>query len=642
VEELILQMLREQYPTLDASPGSPAYEFLVRATTYLWTVHEQQTKELLRSLDMANVNEMSAESFDRIMARFFEERKTGRKVYLTARLFFAEKRDYAITRGTLIDLGQNRIYVVSNDLSISADALRVYSAAPGVADEQGYFYDLLAESAGIGSVYNARAGEVIDPQRMVGDVARYIVKGYVAADTNDGGIIESNLTFLNRVRGNAGLRTMFTYRGSRGSLTDEFNVSKVEPIGLRNPAMLRDLISYRSNVINKMVKVHRGGCADLYIKPYIVSEVGPYMNTKTVVGGYPMGVPTELNGLKLVDLDKACNPQDLITAWNKLLDAGVRIIEKGLRASLTGTVLTYTGAETPFKAAQYGDFIDIDLEAKVADAPLNYAVRIMTIAPGFKSVTVENMKYLKTLNGQYVPLYISLEDCANKPFWLYREINPWLRGAATENLWRQIPDNTKLKYLSTGLLPAHKFTYNSDYQSIHCDNLTRQMWPVLVTVEISIQSNSGTAVVPSIQAAISNYIKSIPMNQVPNIMDIINEVHDLGVRDIELNTIKLSAFYCADYEISAAKDWVMGAAKMGGWTITGISKPTTYTGSDLLVPSDADLDKGFLKFSLNPLYVNMNPVTTEHQKDRNTQYTDNLSNVMWCCLPSLVKVNIKS
>jgi hypothetical protein len=62
-ETLIINILKEAYPELDCSPGTPFYELAVRPMSYLWTRHEEGNAELTSGAYLENYATMSEEDW---------------------------------------------------------------------------------------------------------------------------------------------------------------------------------------------------------------------------------------------------------------------------------------------------------------------------------------------------------------------------------------------------------------------------------------------------------------------------------------------------------------------------------------------------------------------------------------------------
>lgn len=289
MEEKVLQMIKEAYPDLDAGVGTPFYEMVVRPLAFLWQRHEEGATELLAANVLENYQEMSEEDMDRLMTRFFETRKTGTNVYATIRIIFDTLRDYYVPQGMVIEASDRRLYNTTRDFYFSQLEI------PGNADD-GYYVDVTVMSQGVGNTFNLAMNEVV----TVNDAAliTYIRKSYVLQDSSDGGIIESNIEFYNRVRNSITLKNLTNYRSTRGVIMENFNVNEVVPIGLRDPEMRRDLIEVPGVGI-----IHRGGMSDLYVRAEPFSIIQGYKS--------PLGFPYAFNG-KSVETD----PDGLMLAWN--------------------------------------------------------------------------------------------------------------------------------------------------------------------------------------------------------------------------------------------------------------------------------------------------------------------------------------
>ena len=294
-ENQIVQILKEYYPQLDAGPGTPFYELVIRPMAFLWTKHGQGVQELLAGNVLENYAAMSNEDLDRLMSQYFLTRKIGATVVATLRLIFNSRRDYFVSKDTVVDVGSGLLFNITNDYIVNSANL------PG-SDTDGYYVDVSILSQGIGGAYNLYANTSISPSNIYGNFSAYLRTAYIVEDSTDGGIIESNAQFYFRAKNSMSLRNLTTYRGIKAVLYDNFNLIEVVPIGLRDPEMRRDLIDLPVGE-NTTITVHRGGMGDIYVRP------DPY----SVATGYlaPLGFPYAYRG-KSIDTD----PSGLMNMWN--------------------------------------------------------------------------------------------------------------------------------------------------------------------------------------------------------------------------------------------------------------------------------------------------------------------------------------
>lgn len=420
IESKIITLLSSYYPDLDCTVGSPFYEYVVRPAVFIWQKHQQGAEELMAANNLASPDDMPEEDLDRMLTRYFESRKHGDYVYGVVRMFFNEYRDYSLQTRTIIKMADDREYEAVGDY-VSADKL-LYS------DVDGYFYDFSVVSIGTGNTYNAYALEPIQPSNIIDpNISAHVLKAYFVTNTTDGGIVENNRAFYERVRASIGLKNLTTYRGVTGTLLDKFNIIKVTPIGIRDPEMRRDLIDLPNVGI-----VHKGGCADFYVQIEPMTISNGYLN--------PLGFPYEYKGHSL-----ATNPTNLMLAWN-------------------------------------------------ADLPVN------------------------------VP-----------------SINAYERGSVKEEMGT-LSINTNMKSITSNIRAVHDFVTNTDYEAIHTDNLVKQMWPLMVLVDLEITDERGAEAVSNAKTSIIKYINSLKVHEYPKEADIIHAIKDGGLTYVHL-PMYMSCYY---------------------------------------------------------------------------------------------------
>lgn len=425
-ETLIINILREAYPELDCSPGTPFYELAVRPMSYLWTRHEEGNAELTSGAYLENYATMSEEDLDRLMSHFFATRKTGDYVYAVARIVFTELRDYYIPKGMPISKGTNT-YTTVTDTYISSAELN------GNATE-GYPVDVSIVSDGVSNIYNLSMNDSLN---TTSSLSTYIRKIYVVADSSDGGITETNTDFYNRVSRSMSLSNLTTYRGTKATLYEKFNVTEVLPIGIRDAEMRRDLVE-----LDPLGLVHRGGMADIYVK------AEPY----TVVTGYrgPLGFPYTYKGVSLTD-----NPDLLMSQWNAIPFTGVNIFNRGSA-----------------------------LES--SDSAISNKVSVAT----------------------------------------------------------------DMESLTSDIQSVHDYCSGTAHEALHSDNLVKQMWPLLVRVNVNVASASdvladGRTHKQAAKDAIVNYIMGLKTGGAPKVANLIQQVIAEGVTTVTL-PVELTCYYLTE------------------------------------------------------------------------------------------------
>lgn len=300
-ETVILDILNEKYPDLDATPGTPFYELVVRPMAYLWTRHLEGAAELTTGIYLSNYSTMPTEDLDRLMSTFFLTRKVGDYVYANVRIVLNDLKDYYIPSGLSMEK-DNYTY------SVTADAYVPKLSLGGNAID-GYYIDVGIVSDGTSNVYNLIENDTLTTTDA--SLAPYVKKIYVLEDSSDGGVSESNSAFYTRAQRSLSLHNLTTYRGVTSDLFTRFNVRAVLPVGLRDDELQRDLITFPG-----VGTVHRGGMADIYVRP------DPYF----LATGYrkPLGFPYALGEVSL-----ATDADALVANWNALTFSNVDIYTRG-------------------------------------------------------------------------------------------------------------------------------------------------------------------------------------------------------------------------------------------------------------------------------------------------------------------------
>lgn len=339
-ESLILQIMKEYYPEVDAGPGTPFYELVVRPMAFLWTKQQQGVDEFIASTTLENHEFMLKEDLDRAMRWFFASRKEGVKVIGVIRIVFLTKQDYYVPKGIILEASGDRQYQTLTDTYVKADEL-----------PEGLYVDVGVESLGVGNTYNAFSNEGIDTAKIYSTIANNVSRAYFTQDTSDGGVVETNKDFYNRVSQSLSLKNLTTYRGVKATLYEKFNIKDMLPVGIRDKELRRDLIE-----VPDIGVFHRGGLSDIYVR------VTPYGMTS----GYkaPLGFPYTYKGISVVN-----DPVNLMVEWNKLTFSGLDPYVRGSMREVIPGMSPYTNITTLTSNIQpIHDFVqDVDNEAIHSD-----------------------------------------------------------------------------------------------------------------------------------------------------------------------------------------------------------------------------------------------------------------------------------
>lgn len=418
-ETEILSMLSSAYPQLDAGPGTPFYELVVRPMAFLWSSHEAGQTELLSASVLSNYASMDSDDLDRLMSRFFATRKTGEYVYATVRLIFDTVNDYYIAADTGVTASNSRTYTVVGDYYISQHDL------PGDVIN-GYYVDVSIVSTGMGNFYNTIMNDAVSISSTT--ITTALRKAYVLQDGSDGGIIENNTDFYNRVKSSMSLQNFTTYRSVKSLIQAKFNVKEVVPIGIRDSELRRDLVELPGVGI-----VHRGGMSDFYVR------CEPY----SIVSGYqaPLGFPYTFAGTSI-----ETDPSGLMVLWN---------------------------------SRNIGGSTDITLRGSVKES-------------------IDGLTAL-----------------------------------------------TNMFSLVSTVQPIHDYVTSTDYETLHTDNLVKQMWPIMVVAKISISDSAGSSAISIVQSAFTKYIMGLSGSAYPTVTNAVHAILNAGIEKVHL-PIELDGYYLTE------------------------------------------------------------------------------------------------
>lgn len=417
-ETKVLTILSDTYPNLDCGPGTPIYEMVVRPTAMLWARQDDGINELVNALNLTNYEDMEAEDLDRLVARFFVNRRSGSQVTGIVRVIFGSKVDIYVSAGEIWEASGGRTYEVQSDHFITAGEL------PG-NDVDGYYVDVAVISTGYGDIFNAVTNDTVT---VTGVSSPYVRRAYFLTDTTDGGIIENNFTLYNRTKDELSARGLYSFKNVKAILRDQFTtINEVVPIGLKDDEMIRDLVNIRG-----YGTVHVGGKCDIYVRP----------NRFKVTSGYsvPLGFPMTFNSRNI-----AVDPEELMQAWNA---ANLVPADTALRGSV-------------------------------------------------------------------------------------KEVVPLLTPASP------------MTSLTSDIQAIEDFVNNRDNDSLHTDNLVKQMWPLVVTVKVKITDSEATTAIATAKTAIATYINSLYGERAPQVGEIIHLLRESGIQQVHL-PLDLKCYYLTE------------------------------------------------------------------------------------------------
>lgn len=228
VEERITQA----FPELSITQTTALRDTLVNPMRVLLEPIVREIKLVKLRQSVSNVERLSDDEVDALMANFFEARKAGGyargvvRVYFTAPVTVSFTLiQVASTRGGLRFIPSPAQTITKDQMLLNREGQEYYVDVSYVAEKRGDEYNVdRNEVLAIANL--ASATRVRNPNRF-----------------SDGQPRENSLDFVARVESKLSDRTLTVTRGILSELTDNFPaVRRVQVVGFRDPEMLRDIV----------------------------------------------------------------------------------------------------------------------------------------------------------------------------------------------------------------------------------------------------------------------------------------------------------------------------------------------------------------------------------------------------------------
>lgn len=129
--------------------------------------------------------------------------------------------------------------------------------------------------------------------------------------------------------------------------------------------------------------------------------------------------------------------------------------------------------------------------------------------------------------------------------------NTGLRGSLRESILG-LTKESPIVNLKADITEVDKFVTDTDNTSIHVDNLVKQMWPLVVTIEVHVEHTEPEGLTGKIKVALTDYVNNLTTEQAPQIAEIAHVIKELGV-DIVHTPIKIRGYYLTE---SGLIEWI--------------------------------------------------------------------------------------
>ena len=119
-----------------------------------------------------------------------------------------------------------------------------------------------------------------------------------------------------------------------------------------------------------------------------------------------------------------------------------------------------------------------------------------------------------------------------------------LRGSVKEVIPLLTPASP-MTSLTSDIQAIEDFVSNTDNESLHTDNLVKQMWPLVVTVKVKISDSDASEAIATAKTAIATYINALHGERAPQVGEIIHLLRESGIQQVHL-PLDLKCYYLTE------------------------------------------------------------------------------------------------
>lgn len=267
------QYLKAEFPSYDFRQGTALRDMTVRPNATLIALVDKAIKKYFDDTDLMNVTDATDKDLvDSRLSNFLITRKSGSSARIRAKLYFSFPTASPIST------------IVPPDATFSTDGESEFSSetslhvnplpeggliVPGVlyfeydSSEGMHFVEVDLVANGEGVEFNLDEGDLLyftifSPYFMSGKIM-YLIDTAIDA--------ESNLDMIERSYSSISTRNLINNPSIVGKISEQFNfVKQINPIGLGDEELYRDLISVNAEIF------HRGGMVDIYVETPLESK----------------------------------------------------------------------------------------------------------------------------------------------------------------------------------------------------------------------------------------------------------------------------------------------------------------------------------------------------------------------------------
>lgn len=249
IEGMIVRGLDTYDPEVKAGrEGSALRDMAVKPLTGLLTPYTTELEAIRSGLSFSDFENLSTDAADALASNVFVTRKTGDVATGVVRIYFEEPVVTTIPAEVEFISSQGLRFYTIQEVAITAEEMSLNF------DNGLYYVDILTEAESIGAEYNIPSGSITKSSSpMPAGVTAILNPNDFAGGDN----AETNTQLKDRIETAITVRDLVTKKGITYVIPEKFTfVKDIQPIGFRDPEMLRD----------EILGYHIGGKVDIYIQ----------------------------------------------------------------------------------------------------------------------------------------------------------------------------------------------------------------------------------------------------------------------------------------------------------------------------------------------------------------------------------------
>lgn len=512
VEEKILALMAEAYPTLDCGLGTPIYEMVVRPNAYIWARQHEGLDELIKSVSFNDYMNMPEEDLDRLVSRLFVERRRGKYVHGIVRCDVPGTEDFVVNAGEVWEASNGRTYTVDfthkikeedwDDMAPNGDPLHWGTSLENVISGLGHVNTYID----LQNIVNPKEGDTY----IVDDEKYAYTWTFIRSDPTGTEILDwvkNSDIYAPILFREVPAKDRHYYEDISVTSTgigEEFNAAQNDSI---KPISLTSIILLNSYFISA---TNDGGKSETNFELYnrAKKEVSlrgfcSYNSTAGILMDNFDTIDEVVSiGIKDPEMTRDLAQVEVINKYNEKEKA---VIHRG------GCCDLYINTNKYFQEDGY-------------KAPLGFPIACngFSLVDAPESVMDNWVEYEKKL----IPA------------------NYWSRGSLREDLGKGINEKSNIINLKADITDISDFVENSKNTSLHTDNLVKQMYPIVVRAVINIETDSSdpSEEIALAKIAVAQYINSLRSSEAPQVAEVAHIIREIGIKSVRL-PMEMRAYY---------------------------------------------------------------------------------------------------